>query len=222
MLLMKSAKGWSPLQKDAQLREVLAKLHARGVRSKWTTSTQPFTGLWNECAMLVQDAEFCKELDDYLRVRTTIPRAVEMLFTTVAMAATADWKSAPEEYRGIGARGWFIGRWLPTFLIIDGPLGRLLDGDDSPLKHRYGQALPLFTGARDLVMDRTFRLIRNSLAHWSFHWKVVGSESYLVAYDWERDLPQAKLHLSEADAYHLAAFAVVEILHDVILKRGVI
>ena len=219
---MEIAKVWSPLEKDAQLREVLSKLRARGISSRWTTSTRPFTGLWNECAGLMRDAEFRQELSDYLRVRTTIPRAVEMFFTTMAMAARADWKSAPEAFRGVAARGWFIGRWLPTFLIIDGPLGRLLDGDDSPLKSRYGQGLPLFTAARDLVMDRTFRLVRNSLAHWSFDWEVVGSESYLVAYDWERDLPQAKLHQSEADAYHLAAFAVVEVLHDVILKRDVI
>lgn len=219
---METAKVWSPLEKDAQLREVLAKLRARGISSEWTTSTQPFTGLRNECTILVQDPLFCQELSDYLRVRTTIPRAVEMLFTTMAMAARADWKSAPEAFRGVAARGWFIGRWLPTFLIIDGPLGRFLDGSDSPLKSRYGQGFPLLTAARDLVMERTFRLVRNSLAHWSFHWEVIGSESYLVAYDWERDLPHAKLHQSEADAYHLAAFAVVEILHDVMLKRDVI
>jgi hypothetical protein len=219
---MEASKDWSPLQKDALLREVLTRLQARGISSSWTTSTQPFTGLWNECTNLMQDAAFVKQLDDYLRVRTTIPRAVEMLFTTMAMAGRADWKSAPEHVRGVAARGWFIGRWLPTFLIIDGPLGRLLDAADSPLKRRYGPGLPLFTAARDLVMDRTFRLVRNSLAHWSFHWEVVGSESYLVAYDWERDLPQAKLHQSEADAYHLAAFAVVEVLHDVLLKRSVI
>ena len=215
---MESAKVWSPLEKDAHLREVLAKLRARGISSRWTTSTQPFTGLWNECTGLMQDADFRRELDDYLRVRTTIPRAVEMLFTTIAMAARADWKGVPDPFRGVAARGWFIGRWLPTFLIIDGPLGRLLDGDDSPLKSRYGPGLPLLTAARDFVMDRTFRLVRNSLAHWSFHWEVVGSESYLVAYDWERDLPQAKLHQSEADAYHIAAFSVVEVLHDVMLK----
>src|SRR5205809_3594013 len=99
-MLMESTRSWSPLEKDAQLREVLAKLRARGISSTWTTSMQPFTDLWNECAGLVKDGEFRKELSDYLRVRTTIPRAVEMFFTAMAMAARADWASVPEAFRG--------------------------------------------------------------------------------------------------------------------------
>jgi hypothetical protein len=56
--------------------------------------------------------------------------------------------------------------------------------------------------------------------NWSFDWEVVGSDSYLVVYVWERDLPHAKLHLAEADAYHIAAFAIVDVLHDVMLSSG--
>jgi hypothetical protein len=49
---------------------------------------------------------------------------------------------------------------------------------------------------------------------------VVGHDSYVVAYDWERDLPMAKLHQEEADAFHICAFALVEVVNDVFLAPG--
>jgi hypothetical protein len=49
-------------------------------------------------------------------------------------------------------------------------------------------------------------------------WEVVSGNSYVVAYDWERDLPIARLHQSEADAYHIVAFSLVEVLNDVFLS----
>lgn len=47
---------------------------------------------------------------------------------------------------------------------------------------------------------------------------MVGGNSYVVAYDWERDLPIVRLHQSEADAYHIVAFSLVEVLNDVFLS----
>ena len=44
-------------------------------------------------------------------------------------------------------------------------------------------------------------------------------ESYVIAYDWERDLPTAKLHQAEADAFHIIAFALVEVLDDVFISQ---
>lgn len=49
---------------------------------------------------------------------------------------------------------------------------------------------------------------------------MVGDNSYIVACDWERDLPAARLHQSEADAYHIAAFSLVEVLNDIFLSSG--
>lgn len=141
-----------------------------------------------------------------------------MLFTCISMAARAEWKSVSDDIKPIVARGWFLGRWIPTFLIIDGPIGRFMAGDDSPLRSRYGASLPMLTAARDFLADRTFRLLRNGFAHWGFDWEVVGKDSFVVAYDWERDLPIAKLHQSEADAYHIVTFALVEVLHKSMLE----
>jgi len=137
-----------------------------------------------------------------------------MLFTCISMAARARWQDVPDEMKAITARGWFLGRWIPTFLIIDGPIGRFMTGEDSPLKIHFGVETPVLTAAKEFLIERTFKLLRNGFAHWGFDWEVVANESFVVAYDWERDLPIAKLHQSEADAYHIVAFAIVEVLHD--------
>jgi hypothetical protein len=211
-------KSYSTLEKDVILREAFAKLKARGVASPWASNTQPFTALSSECRRLMDDEQFRRALHDYVRVHTTLPRAVQMLFTCISMAARAKWQDVPDEIKPVTARGWFLGRWLPTFLIIDGPIGRFIGADDSPFRSRYGSDWPIVTAARDFLGEKTFRLVRNGFAHWGFDWEAVGDNSYVVAYDWERDLPIARLHQSEADAYHIIAFSLVEVLNDVVLS----
>jgi hypothetical protein len=160
-----------------------------------------------------------EEFRSYLSSRTIVRRAVSSFYTFIAMAARARWDQAPEEHRGVAARGWFLGRWLPTFLIIDGPIGRLLFSDASPFARRLTSGLPVLSSARDLLAEKTFRALRNGFAHWGFDWEVVGADSYVVAYDWERDLPSAKLHIEEADAFHICAYAVVEAVDDVLISQ---
>lgn len=208
---------YSALEKDLILQNAFAKLKARGISSAWSAAALTYTALRTECCGLMGDATYRRSLADYLRAHATLPRAVEMLFTCIAMAARARWHDAPDDMKPITARGWFLGRWLPTFLIIDGPIGRFMTGEESPLRTQYGK-LPALSSARDFLTDRTFRLVRNGFAHWGFDWEVVGAESYVVAYDWERDLPVAKLHQSEADAYHIISFALLEILDDLMLR----
>jgi hypothetical protein len=167
----------------------------------------------------MDNPDFAKALDSYLRAHTGLRRSVTMLFTFIAMAANARWQDVPEESRGVAARGWFLGRWVPTFLIIDGPIGRFVCGEESPLKPWFGPSYPMLTSARDFLNDRLFRVVRNGFAHWAFDWEVVGRESYIVAYDWERDLPTQKMHQAECDAYHIVAFALVELLEAVFISR---
>jgi len=208
---------FSPVEKNQILRDALRKLKVRGIHSSWTDSQEPFTDLHRECVRLMNNEDFRDSLSSYLRVHTTLPRSVEMFFTCIAMAARARWQDAPAEFKTVTARGWFLGRWIPTFLIIDGPIGRFMTGDESPMKSYYGTQIPILTAAREFLDERTFKLLRNGFAHWGFDWEVVSNESYVVAYDWERDLPVAKLHQSEADAYHIVAFTLVEVLNDVML-----
>jgi hypothetical protein len=209
----------SSAEKDGILRHAFEQLKARGVGSPWAASHNPWTEIEVECRVLIDNLDFTQVLDSYLRAHTGLRRSVTMLFTFIAMAANARWQDLPEESRGIAARGWFLGRWVPTFLIIDGPIGRFVCGEESPLKPWFGQHYPMLTSARDFLNDRLFRVVRNGFAHWAFDWEVVGSESYIVAYDWERDLPTAKMHQAECDAYHIVAFALVEVLESVFISR---
>lgn len=206
-------------EKDELLRRAFTALSARGIDSPFTRAPRPFTELLHECQALNSDTAFSAELQRYLRVHSTLPRSLEMFFTYIALSARVDWRSAPDPMRPIAARAWFLGRWLPTFLVLDGPVGRFLCANDSPFNTRIGASLPLLTGARDFFNDRLFRLLRNGFAHWAFHWEVVGGHSYVVAYDPERDLPTAKLHQEEADAFHIAAFAIIEVLNGAFLAK---
>ena len=70
---------------------------------------------------LMRNESFANSIDEYLRLRSILRRSVEMFFTYIAMSARANWRNVPDAIRPITARGWFLGRWLATFLIIDGP-----------------------------------------------------------------------------------------------------
>jgi len=70
-----------------------------------------------------------------------------------------------------------------------------------------------------LLNNRLFRRLRNGFGHWSFDWEVVGTKSYVVAYDWENGTQTARLHQEEADAFHIIAFVLIEILDDVVIRQ---
>jgi len=212
-------KHYAPGEKDMMLRGAFVRLQARGISSAWSNHATPYSALHAECSGLMAEAAFRAELQAYLQSHSIVRRALEMVYTYISMSARARWDETPEHVRPVAARGWFLGRWLPTFLVIDGPIGRFLCGDASPLNHWLGPERPLLTAARDFMNDRLFKLLRNGFAHWGFDWEVVGTESYVVAYDWERDLPTAKLHQTEADAFHIIAFALIEILDDVFIAQ---
>ena len=205
--------------RDAKLKKALGVLAGRKLVPVWSAASAPRSALVEECRRLRASGGFEQELTDYLRSRTIIRRALQMFFTHISMAARANWEDGPPEFRGVMARGWFLGRWLPTFLIIDGPNCRFLTAAPSPLASRLGPNFPLLADARDLIDDRQFRLLRNGFAHWGFDWEVVQNDSYIVAYDWERDLPIAKLHQAEADAFHLAAFALIDAVNEAFIAR---
>jgi len=209
------ANQYSLDEKDVMIGAAFVRLSGRIGSSSWTKSAAPYSQLREECLTLALDPDFAANLRAYLANHAAVRRAVEMFFTFIAMAARARWQDTPEHFRGIAARGWFLGRWIPTFLIIDGPVGRFVLSEDSPIASRVASGSnPLLNSVRGFLNDRTFRLLRNGFAHWAFDWDVVGPDSYVVAYDWERDLPTAKLHLEEADAFHIVAFAVIEILSE--------
>jgi hypothetical protein len=216
-------KKFSSLDKDKILRNAFNKLASKGVSSKWAKSSRPFTELREECVRLMSDSSFCKDLEVYLGSHQIIARAIEMFFNHVGVSARNNWdEGIPEEFLTYAARGWFLGRWLPTFLIIDGPIGRFICKGGSPLfeklKSQY-KVYPLLASARDFLNNDLFMKLRHGFAHWSFDWIVVGDESYVVSYDWETDVLTAKLHQEEADAFYIIAVQLILIVYQVIILQ---
>lgn len=206
--------NWSDADKNEMLTRAFLHLRSRGI-SSW--SDTPYSSLKDECHKVMAIPDFRMAIADYLRSRTIIRRAVEMFFTYIAMSARSRWQDAPASVRGVTARGWFLGRWLPTFLIIDGPIGRFIAGRYSPLV-QLPQNFCILAAAREFIKTKDFVSLRNGFAHWGFDWEVISRDSYVVAYNWDTDLPTVKLHSKEADAFHIIAFAIVEVLYDTMLR----
>ena len=215
-------KNFPSTYKDEILRDAFNKLASRGVSSKWAKSSHPYTELREECVLLMNDSSFRKDLENYLASHQIIARAIEMFFNNIGVSARNNWdEGVPEKFKPFVARGWFLGRWLPTFLIIDGPIGRFICKGGSPLfeklKSQY-QTYPLLASARDFLNNDLFTKLRNGFAHWAFDWVVVGNESYIV-YDWQTDALTAKLHQEEADAFYVIAVQLILIVFEVIIVR---
>jgi len=215
---MMPEKRWSASEKDDILRKAFYNLRLRGITSDWANSPAPFTQLLNECQELMKLADFSQSVEEYLRARSVLRRSVEMFFTYISMSARADWTDVSPSIRPVTARGWFLGRWLPTFLIIDGPIGRFINSSDSPLSQNNAQKSLALDSACEFLRNKEFKALRNGFAHWGFDWEVVGKESYVVAYNWENDLPIVKLHQKEADAFHIITFSIIEILNDTMIN----
>jgi len=213
---------YSAIEKDEIIRDAFSNLASKGISSKWANSHHPFTKLREESLSLMKDSAFWKDLEDYLKNQKIATHAVRMFFTQISMSARTNWHDAPDWIGPVTARGWFLGRWIPTFLIIDGPIGRFVCKGGIPLfenlKDQYS-TYPLLASAQDFLNNNFFTDFRNGFAHWTFDGEVVGHESYLVSYSWETGKVTAKLHQKEVDAFHIIASVLIEVLDEVIISR---
>jgi hypothetical protein len=109
-----------------QLRQAFQALGSRVPASAWSCSSKPQSVLIAGFRTLEAQPLVQGDVAEYLAQNPSVANAAQMLFTSLAMSARADWRSAPVEFRRVAARGWFLGRWIPTFLILDGPILRFL------------------------------------------------------------------------------------------------
>jgi hypothetical protein len=111
--------------------------------------------------------------------------------------------------------GTRIARWVPTFLVIDGPLGRFLRSADSPfnalLRNEYS-TYPTLAQARDTFNHDLFRRVRNGVGHWAFTWEPNDVGGQLTCFDWESGERTAEVSLLEAEALYVTSFSVIESL----------
>ncbi len=204
-----------PTDKDSLLRQLLRELAERGLIRKWTESRTPYSDLIAECRALNADLSLRRELGDYLRANPIIQATVHTLLSHLMMVSHGRWQDIPLPGRLIARHGSMISRWLPTFLIIDGPLGRALRSADSPLNillRTHHTKYPLLAQARDLFGHKLFRQVRNGVGHWSFTFEHQDSIERLVCFDWESGLRTVEVSILEAEALHLASFSTIECL----------
>jgi hypothetical protein len=137
-----------------------------------------------------------------------------MLFTSISMSARADWRSAPPRVPGVVARGWFLGRWLPTFLVLDGPILRFLK---SAAFRRQDPVISLLRNVRAFFDTRDLMLLRQAFAHWSFRWETEGDDSFIVGLG-DSTTETVRASRAEIDAFHLVTFALIEAIDEVFLR----
>lgn len=199
--------------RDSHLRRAFAALSSRITPSPWTSSNQPYTDMVTTFDDLYSQNDVRVDVSTYLGENPSVGSAVEMLFTSVAMSARADWRAAPVSVRGVVARGWFLGRWVPTFLVLDGPILRFLT---SKVFRRQTGSPALLRAVRAFFSNRDFMLLRHAFAHWSFSWRTDGSDSEIVALG-RSPGEEVCVSRAEADAFHIITFALVEAVHEVFL-----
>jgi hypothetical protein len=214
---------WSVLQalaaeepdRDQLLRPLLQVLAARGLARRWAQSQTPYSDLDSECVAIASDAELAEQFGEYLHLNPVIRFSVQAFLAHLSVAANVRSEQIPQPQQVLMPIGTRIARWLPTFLVIDGPLGRFLRATDSPLNQllrREYATYPTLAQARDTFNHDLFRRVRNGVGHWAFAWEGRADGEQLVCFDWESGERTAEVSLLEAEALHVAAFTVIECL----------
>jgi hypothetical protein len=182
----------------------------------------PASALTLECQNIVSDEASRDEFRSYLLAKPIILQSVHTLLAHLAMTANVRWQDIQGVVQPLARQGWHIARWLPTFLVIDGPLGHFLKMADSPsnvlLRRDYAK-YQVLAEARDAFNHDLFRHVRNGVGHWSFQWQEAENGPRLVMMNWKTGQPTATITLLEAEAIHLVSFSVIEVLDRAVFSQ---
>jgi hypothetical protein len=212
-------------------RQLIGHLNKRGVAGAWHEQTDPLSKVEHECTSLGSDQSRREAISKYLSGNPIIKESLESMLAQLAMAAGVKWQDTSAELQPLAYRGWHIGRWLPTFLLIDGPLGKLLRDPNSPIAQLLKQdarsrldarSYPLLCSARDAFNSELFRVVRNGFAHWSFHWSGHGREAQITIIDWKTGVRQETISLLEAEALHWLTARVIYALDACLLRKIIV
>jgi hypothetical protein len=212
----------SKLEKDKLLQHLLQTLSGRRIAKGWAGSAEPYSELLRECRAIAGDSANEGTFRAYLQENPIIQQTVETLLAHSAMISSTRWQDVPDILQPLARRGWHIARWLPTFLIVDGPLGRFLKAPDSPLNvllRKEHAKYPVLAQVRDIFNNDLFRQVRNGVGHWSFLWQEGSTDSELVMIDWKSGKTTTTVTLLEAEALHLIAFSVIEALDQEVFSH---
>ncbi len=213
--------NFSNHEKDLLFRLMLQVLSRKGIGREWAKSSMPFTQLLDECSGIIQDNDMKAEIKNYLTKYPLAQDSIEIMLASYAMSATGSYDDKPLSIREIARIGWHLNRWIPTALLIDGPLGKIFKDINSPiaqiLKTNY-KYYPILSQIRDSFNNNEFRIFRNGIAHWSFKWDVDGGKEFVEILDWETGRIQLKLEVIEVEAFHTIVFAAAEALDKMVFQ----
>jgi hypothetical protein len=208
------------LSRDETNRLLAATVVDLGVVKKlWAEHADPIGGLRVECENVVSDAVLADDLERYIRESRVIAESVGSALAMLAASAGAKLEDIAPVLRPLAVHGLKIGRWLPTFLVIDGPLGRFLTHADSPLcrllRERWAD-FPLLAAARDTFNNDLFRRVRNGFAHWSFWIEEPSGRIWIANGDTGR--ADDSMTWLQVEALHFLAAQIVETLDQGIIR----
>lgn len=209
--------------RDELLRSFLRILVGRGIGKKWSKSLTPHLDLDQECMKVASHPGFIEKIKPYLCTNPVLVQSVQMFLAHLSVAANLRAENVPEPQQFLIPLGTRIARWIPTFLVIDGPLGQFLRSKDSPLNELLRtehESYPILAQARDVFNHDLFRQVRNGIAHWAFRWIPNSDGGRLICFDLKGSNPsEVELSLLEAEALHIISYNVIEVLDRRILSQ---
>lgn len=199
---------------EARLRMAFRRLGGMVNSSEWAQSATPYGDLNRAFSAAARDPAVAVDVRKALEGAPQLIGAISTFFAAFTTATRADWRHLPVVHRGVGARGWFIGRWLPTALVVDGPVVRFLN---STAFQRLGDpARRTVRAVRRFLQERTILSFRHALAHWSFEWRTREEGNFIAWTD--RAGTDREIHQEDADAIHWVTFTIVGTLYSRLLR----
>lgn len=152
---------------EQTLGEELRKLN---LATNWTNSALPSASLSIEFTELMRPDTRRAAISTYIRECPSISSSVALVYFQLAMAAGVHWNQASTVLQPFAKKGWHLGRWSPTFLVVDGPVGRFFRHGNSPVSNALkvgSTSFPLLSEARNAFADKSGPLwqIRHGFAH---------------------------------------------------------
>lgn len=150
----------------------------------WLRHDLPLRALEQECSSLCRDSEFRLYLTRHPSIRAAMETGFYVLAWSRNHPVPQTHPHEQDEQALALAIGKFLTEWIPTFLLIDGPIGRLLTRSQSPLIKMLEKGFPVLSVARRLIIADRYEHMRNGIAHWSFQWNQQVNPPTIQIFGW--------------------------------------
>ncbi len=208
-------------EKNNLLSLLLPSLAHHRIAERWSESKTPYSDLERECVDIGTDSEFALKFRHYFDLNPIIYLSVHSLLAHITVAANFKVEHVSGVQQILVPTGIRIARWLPTFLLISGPLGTFLRSKQSPMHElltKNYEKYPNLVEARKSFNHDLFRCVRNGLGHWAFDLRNDERGDRLVCFDEKTSKQTVDISFFEVEALHMLSFSVVECLDKNIIN----